>query len=67
MNTISTATLSQPLANATALNQIASTMFAMDAILTRKQRQLKMPRPDAYGRTGSSLEPSARANALRRW
>jgi hypothetical protein len=48
MNTISTATLSQPLANATALNQIASTMFAMDAILTRKQRQLKMPRPDAY-------------------
>jgi hypothetical protein len=49
MNTISTATLSQPLANATALSQIASTMFAMDAILTRKQRQLKMPRPDAYG------------------
>jgi alkylation response protein AidB-like acyl-CoA dehydrogenase len=48
MNTISTATLSQPLANATALSQIASTMFAMDAILTRKQRQLKMPRPDAY-------------------
>jgi hypothetical protein len=48
MNTISTATLSQRPANAAVFDQTASTMFAMDAILTRKPDQLKMPRPDAY-------------------
>jgi hypothetical protein len=48
MNTISTATLSQRPANAAAFDQIASTMFAMDAILTRKPDHLKMPRPVAY-------------------
>ena len=48
MNTISTATLSQRPANAAAFDQTASTMFDMDAILTLKPVQLKMPRRDAY-------------------
>lgn len=48
MNTISTTALSQRTANAAAFDQITSTMFAMDAILTRRPDHLKMPRQDAY-------------------
>jgi hypothetical protein len=45
--------LSQRTENAAAFDQIASTMFAMDAILTRRPDHLKMPRQDAY--TGAAL------------
>jgi len=36
-------------ANTFAFAEIASIMFAMDAMLTRRSDQLKMPRQDAYG------------------
>jgi hypothetical protein len=48
MQAISTTALSQRTVNAAAFDQIASTMFAMDAILTRRPDHLKMPRRDAY-------------------
>ena len=48
MNTISTTALSQRTASAAAFDQIASTMFDMDAVLTRRPDHLKMPRQDAY-------------------
>ena len=48
MNTVSTTTPSQREANTIAFAQAASTMFAMDAMLSHEQRHLKMPRPDAY-------------------
>ena len=46
---MATPTLRQRTANAIAAAQIASTMFAMAAMLRRHTAQLKMPRPDAYG------------------
>ena len=48
MNTVSTTTPSQREANTIAFAQAASTMFAMDAMLSHEPRHLKMPRPDAY-------------------
>src|SRR5450755_4516203 len=50
MNTASTATLSQPEANATAFAQ-TSAMSAMDAMLDHRPGHLKMPLPDAYAGT----------------
>ena len=35
-----------------AFAQTASTMFAMDAMLSHRPGHLKMPRPDAYGGGG---------------
>jgi len=48
MNTVSTTTPSQREANTIAFAQAASTMFAMDAMLSHEPRHLKMPRPGAY-------------------
>ena len=45
---MATPTLRQRTANAIAAAQIASTMFAMAAMLRRHTTQLKMPRPDGY-------------------
>jgi hypothetical protein len=39
---------SQRATNAIAAVHIASTTFAMNAMLKRRAAQLKMPRPDAY-------------------
>ncbi len=44
----SATTLSQRVANTFAFAEIASIMFAMNAMLTRRSDQLKMPRQDAY-------------------
>ena len=48
MNTASTTTPSQRETNTIPIAKTASTMFAMDAMLTRWPDQLKMPRQDAY-------------------
>jgi hypothetical protein len=48
MNIVSTTTPSQREANTIAFAQAASTMFAMDAMLSHEPRHLKMPRPGAY-------------------
>ena len=40
--------LSQRAANIIAFAKAASTMFAMDAMLSHRPGHLKMPRPDAY-------------------
>ena len=52
MNTASTTTPSQRETNTIPIAKTASTMFAMDAMLTRWPDQLKMPRQDAYDEGG---------------
>lgn len=51
INAINAPAFSQRAANAIAAVHIASTMFAMGAMLGRRLTQLKMPRPDAYTST----------------
>jgi hypothetical protein len=46
---------SQRAVNAIAAVHIASTSFAMDAMLKRHAAQLKMPRPDAYHTSARKL------------
>jgi hypothetical protein len=48
---VSTTALSQRAANTIAFAKAASTMFAMDEMLSHRPGQLKMPRPDAYNQT----------------
>jgi len=59
MNTVSTTTPSQREANTIAFAQAASTMFAMDTMLTRRLDHLKMPRPAAYNSSSAKLAISA--------
>jgi len=47
-------------ANTFAFAEIASIMFAMDAMLTRRSDQLKMPRQDAYCAAAMGLILSSR-------
>ena len=56
--------LSQRAANIIAFAKAASTMFAMDAMLSHRPGHLKMPRPDAYLRqTGSHKELAREGHA----